>query len=197
MNLNDEQLKEYFDADAFRTWQTNAREAEREELLLKRKEELQGLVRKVIKNELNEFDRKLVELHWYKGISKSAIAEMLGIDRTTVHRHFTKINETVYEKLKYAVELIYGGNSEKEIKAITQNSKTLSSHISADKISGRLKALRARECLTVEYLSLKTDISQLRLNQIEKRGSIMTMAELKKLTSFYNVSCNYIIFGTD
>lgn len=197
MNLNDDRLREHYDAGAFRAWQANAREAEKEELLLKRKEELQKLVRKVIKEELDEFDRKLVELHWYKGFSKSAIAGMLGVDRTTVHRHFTKINETVYEKLKYAVELIYGRSGEKEIKAISENSKTLSSHINADKISQRLKALRAKECLTVEYLSRKTDISQQRLNQIEKRGSIMTMAELKKLTSFYNVSCNYIIFGTD
>lgn len=197
MNLNDESLRGCFDADAYKSWQANAREAEKEELLLKRKEDLQRLVRKVIRNELSEFDRKLVELHWYKGLSKSTIAEMMKLDRTTIHRHFTKINETVYEKLKYAVELIYGNNSEKEIRAITENSKTLSSHIHADKISGRLKALRAKKCITVEYLSLKTDISQRRLDQIEKRGSIMTMAELKKLTSFYNVSCNYIIFGTD
>ena len=197
MNLNDEQLRKSFDDNAFMSWQARSREAEKEEMLLRRKEELQALVRKVIRNELDEFDRRLVELHWYKGLSKSAIAEMLGVDRTTVHRHFTKINETVYEKLKYAVELIYGRSGEKEIKSITENSKTLSSHINADKISGRLKALRARECLTVEHLSLKTDISQHRLNQLEKRGSIMTMAELKKLTSFYNVSCNYIIFGTE
>ncbi|MBR3817371.1 MAG: hypothetical protein IKJ27_11675 [Clostridia bacterium] len=197
MNINDESLERCFDAEAFRSWQSKAREAEREEMLLRRKEELQRLVRKVIREELDEFDRRLVELHWYKGLSKSTVAEMLSVDRTTVHRHFTKINETVYEKLKYAVELIYGGNSEKEIKAITENSKTLSSHINADEISTRLKSLRARECLTVEHLSIKTDISQLRLKQIEKRGSVMTMAELKKLTAFYRVSCNYIIFGTD
>ncbi len=196
MNINDEKLEGYFAAEAFKSWQVKAREAEQQEILNKRKADLQGLVRKVLREELDAFDRKLVELHWYRGLSKSKVAEILGVDRSTVHRHFSMINETVYEKLKYAVELIYGTRAgDKTKKIINENSKTLSSHINSDKISKRLKSLRAENCLTVDHLSEKTGISCLRIRQIEKKGSLMTMSELKKLTDVYDVSSNYIIFG--
>jgi len=198
MELDNTNLHGFYDRKVFKDWQVKAREAEKEELLIKRKEELNSLVRKVIKQELDSFDRRLVELHWYKGMSKSEIALMLGIDRSTVHRHFTSINNTVYEKLKYAVELIYGpsgGTTAEQI--IYETGKTYSSHINSDEISKRLRSLRASGCFTYGLVSDKTDISELRLKQLEKRGSTMTVSELKRLTDFYRVSTNYIIFGTD
>ena len=198
MDFDSSSLQGFYDRKVFNDWQKRAREAENEELLLKRKEELNSLVRKVIKQELSAFDRRLVELHWYKGMTKSEIALMLGIDRSTVHRHFTAINDTVYEKLKYAVELIYGpsGNMSAE-KLIYETGKSYSSHINSDEISKRVKSLRASGCFTIELVSDKTGISQLRLKQLERKGSTMTMAELKKLTDFYKISTNYIIFGAD
>lgn len=198
METDNNALQGFYDRQVFNDWQKRAREAEKEEALLRRKEELNSLVRKVIKQELSPYDRRLVELHWYKGMSKSEIALMLGIDRSTVHRHFTGINNTVYEKLKYAVELIYGssGNMSAE-KIIYETGKTYGSHINSDEISKRLRSLRASGCFTFELLSDKTGISQLRLRQIEKRGSTMTVSELKGLTDFYKVSTNFIIFGTD
>ena len=191
-------LHGFYDRKAFNDWQIKAREAEKEELLQRRKQELNLLVRKVLKEELSAYDRRLVELHWYKGMSKSEIALMLGVDRSTIHRHFAAINDTVYEKLKYAVELVYGrsGNMTAE-KMICETGKTYGSHINSDEISKRLRSLRASGCFTYELVSDKTGLSQLRLRQIEKRGSSMTMAELKRLTNFYNVSTDYIIFGTD
>ncbi len=198
MELDNDKLQGYYDRSAFTGWQARAREAEKEEALLRRKEELNSLVRKVIKQELSPFDRRLVELHWYKGMTKSEIALMLGIDRSTVHRHFTAINETVYDKLKYAVELIYGpSGSMSAEKLIYETGRTYGSHINSDEIAKRLRSLRASGCFTYELVSDKTGICQLRLRQIEKRGSVMTMSELKKLTDFYNVSTDFIIFGAD
>lgn len=198
MELDNNELHGFYDRKVFNDWQVRAREAEKEELLLKRKEELNSLVKKVIKQELSPFDRRLVELHWYKGMSKGEIALMLNKDRSTIHRHFTAINNTVYEKLKYAVELIYGKSDSTSAENIIQETgKTYSSHINSDEISKRLRSLRASGCFTYELLSDKTGISQLRLRQIEKRGSLMTMSELKALTVFYKVSTNYIIFGID
>ena len=198
MELDNNELQGFYDRKVFNDWQKRSREAEREELLLKRKEELNSLVKKVIKQELSPYDRRLVELHWYKGMSKSEIALMLGVDRSTVHRHFTAINDTVYEKLKYAVELVYGsGGSMTAEKIIYETGKTYTSHINSDEISKRLRSLRASGCFTFELLSDKTGICQLRLRQMEKRGSTLTVAELKRLTDFYKVSTNYIIFGTE
>ncbi len=192
-SMSDEQS----DRLTFSSWQAKQNTVESEELFIKRKAELNKLVRKVIRDELNDFDRKIVELHWYRGMTKNRIAEELNVDRSTVHRHFTAINETVYEKLKYAIELIYGGTDKERTKSIiNENNRSFSSHINSDEIAKRLRALRAEKCLTADYLSDKTGISTSRIEAIERKGSIMTMAELKRLTDFYKVSCNYIIFGT-
>ena len=40
------------------------------------------LVRRVIRNELNDRDRLLVRLHWYQGKSKDEIAALDGAPRT-------------------------------------------------------------------------------------------------------------------
>ncbi len=182
---------------AFAEWQAKMHSNRNDLLFEKRKAELNRLVRRVINEELDEFDRKIIELHWYKGLSKSEIAEKMGIDRSTVHRHFTAINEIIYEKLKYAVELIYqDGRSPKKILK-EKSSEALCSHINSDEISKRLKALREEKFMSVESLSEKTGISDTRIMATELRGGLLTMAELKKLTDFYKVSCNYIIFGTD
>ena len=198
MELDNNNLHGFYDRQVFNDWQLKAREAEKDELLQKRKQELNSLVRRVIKDELSAYDRRLVELHWYKGMSKSEIALMLGVDRSTIHRHFNAINDTVYEKLKYAVELIYGRSGDMSAeKIIYETGKTYGSRINSDEISKRLKSLRASGCFTFELVSDKTGLSQLRLKQLEKRGSSLTMAELKRLTDFYNVSTDYIIFGKD
>ncbi len=181
--------------EMFAQWQSEVHSNRNNLLFEKRKAELNRLVRRVINEELDEFDRKIVELHWYKGFSKSETAEKMGVDRSTVHRHFTSINETVYEKLKYAVELIYGGNKKPE-KLLSDN-EAFCSHINSDEISARLTALREEKYMTVGELSKETGISADRIVSTEKRGGLLTMAELKKLTDYYKVSSNYIIFGTD
>lgn len=189
--------EESYERNEFSQWQAKMHSNRNELLFEKRKAELNRLVKKVINDELDETDRKIVELHWYKGLSKAEVAEKLGIDRSTVHRHFTAINETVYEKLKYAVEVIYAGERKEDISFFKKSDNKHGSLIDTHKIALRLKAMREEHYTTVEALSEKTGISPDRILASEKRGGILTVAELKKLTSFYKVSCNYIIFGTD
>jgi predicted nucleic acid-binding Zn-ribbon protein/DNA-binding XRE family transcriptional regulator len=124
-------------------------------------------------------------------------AKKLGMDRSTVHRHFTSINETVYEKLKYAVDVIYAGEKKQEFNIFDKRNSSQCSHINSEKIARRLKALREEQFMTVEMLSEKIGISPDRIIAAEARGGVLTMAELKRLISYYKVSCNYIIFGTD
>ena len=141
MTIDNNSRRSDDDKKSFSLWQAKAIKAENEELLEKRKAELNRLVRKVINSELSEYDKRLVELHWYKGLSKAEIAQLMNVDRSTIHRHFCTINETVYEKLRYAVELIYGKNSDTETKKfINETGKTYSSHINSDDISRRTPA---------------------------------------------------------
>ena len=81
--------------EAFDVWQAQQNIDIDDYILRRRRRELNELVRKVIKNELCEKDRLLVALHWYKGKSKDEIADIMGIDRSTVFRRFDKINDII------------------------------------------------------------------------------------------------------
>ena len=165
-------------------------------LMRKRKAELCALVQKVIKNELSEQDRLLVRLHWYKGKSKEEIAELVGLDRSNIYRRFEKINEIIYEKLKYAIEYRYDADFAAKAKVLIKTDikqSLLSSP--TEKIGERLAALRKNQFLSVKELSELTSISIKRLEELEKHGKEMTMIELKKISSAFGVSTDYIIFG--
>lgn len=153
-------------------------------------------MKKVIKNELSERDRLLVSLHWYKGKSKQEIAELTGLDRSTVFRRFEKINNTIYEKLKYAIEYRYGDSfSSSALLLIKKDVSSLGGQKSLESIGERLLRLREEQYLSKQDVSRFTGIALSRLSLIEKSGKEVTMEELKKLSAFFRVSSDYILFG--
>lgn len=182
--------------EAFARWQTHTNETVDSYILRKRKDELRALVRKVIKNELNYEEQLIVKLHWYDGLSQSQIAEKLGIDRSTVSRKLRSINEIIYDKLKYAIEYRYGKSFSSEAKLIITDGSAACACINPDEISKRLQRLRHEQCLTVEDLGTLSGIPEERIRKIEKKGSVITAIELKKLALLFRVSSDFILFGT-
>lgn len=182
--------------EVFSRWQAeNAQEIE-DYVIRQRKAELNELVRQAINNELCRQDRLLVRLHWYKGLSKEEISEITGLSRSAVYRRFEKINNTIYEKLKYAIEYRYGRNCCQAAKVIIKQNTTCPSGFGAlSEIGKRLFRLRESQILTQKEVGMLTGIGEKRLDEIEKDGKDATMLEVKKLASFYKVSSDYIIFG--
>lgn len=184
--------------EAFSLWQAEENSSVDEYLLRERREELQRLVKKVIKNELDERDRLLVLLHWYKGKTKDEIAVLIGQDRSTVYRRFEKINDVIYEKLKYAIEYRFGNDFSQ--KAYLLIKKDVSANCKAnalESIGERLVRLRQEQYLSKDEVAALTGISKARLSEIEKSGKEITMIELKKLSSFFRVTSDYIVFGKE
>lgn len=162
----------------------------------KRRAELRQLVKTVIKNELSAEEQLLVKLHWYDGLSQSQIAKKLGLDRSTVSRKFSKINDTVYEKLKYVIEFYYGKNTVNKSDLAVNSNKAYRPVVNSDEVSVRLKKLRFEQCYEPGDISRLTGIEPDRLKEIEQRGSCATVAEIKKLALLFRVTSDYIIFGT-
>lgn len=152
----------------------------------------------MVKNELCEKDRLLVSLHWYKGKSKEEIAKIIGVDRSTVFRRFDKINDIIYEKLKYAIEYRYGDDfSSKAMMLIKKDVSSLGTLRELESIGNRILRLRREQYLSRKDVSECTGIGEERLALIEKSGKEITMVELKKLSAFFKVSSDYIVFGKD
>lgn len=184
--------------EAFAVWQAQQSIDIDDYILRKRRSELHELVKKVIKNELCEKDRLLVSLHWYKGKSKEEIAKIIGVDRSTVFRRFDKINDIIYEKLKYAIEYRYGDDfSAKAMMLIKKDVSSLGTLRELESIGNRILRLRREQYLSRKDVSECTGIGEERLALIEKSGKEITMVELKKLSAFFKVSSDYIVFGKD
>lgn len=182
--------------EVFSRWQAEQSQEIDDYILRQRKAELQSLVRQVIRNELSEPDRRLVQLHWYEGAAKEEIAHMTGMSRSAVYRRFEKINTILYEKLKYAIEYRYGTGSTQTAKVIIKQCTACPADFGTlSEIGKRLYRLRESQILTLEEVGKLTGIGEKRLGTIEKNGKDMTMLEVKKLAAFYKVSTDYIIFG--
>ena len=181
--------------ETFIKWQGNKQESVDEYVLRQRKAELNKLVQKVIRDELSTYDKMIVELKWYKNLSVAEIAVRLGVDRSTISRHLEKINETIYEKLKYAVEYRYGSSYTQDVKFTIKNGDAYNCTVNPNEISGRVQGLRTDQCLSLGEVSEFTGIDTERLSEIEHQGNRMTMTELKKLSTFYRCSSDYILFG--
>lgn len=180
----------------FSSWQSNQAALYSTPALEKRKKELYALVRMVIKNELDAQQKEIVQLHWYEGKSLSEISEIMKLDRSTVFRKEKKINEILYDKLKYAMQYRFGDEFSHRLQCFFEQDIILK-NARGETVSERLFNLRKNCGLTQKDVSVISDITEERLNQIEKSGEQATVNEIRTLSELYGASANFIIYGKE
>lgn len=180
---------------SFSLWQSKADESEDEYTLRKRKNELYALVRRVIKNELDETQQEFVRLYWYEGKTLREISEIMKLDKSTLSRKEKKINDIIYEKLKYAVEYRYGRDFSEKTRLIIKSRSPACCPCDGKSIGERLRSLRIRQSLTEKDISKISGINEERIRTIEAKGAEITADELKRICELYGTSSDYIIFG--
>ncbi len=188
---------DYEDAQlAFSLWQGKQHETVDEYMMRKRKIELNCLVREVIENELGDTDQLIVRLHWYENKTINQVAEVIGIDRSNISRRLDKINNTIYDKLKYALQYRYGKDYSASVRIIIKNKDAL--HIIPDSestIPSRIKNLRLTQSLSLKDTSDMTGISEKHLCDIEKGAVQATAEDVRLIATAFKTSGDYIIFG--
>lgn len=183
--------------ESYEQWERSKAETADEYALRRRQIELYALVNEVISNELNEKDRELVRLHWYDNISATDIAEMLGVEKSTVYRRLDRITDTIYDKLKYAIQYRYGSDYSKNVKPIIKTQGCNLFAARPDNTGERIRNLRMCQCLSIEDVSKMTEIDSHRLSEIEAQMKPATTDELKKLCILFGKSCDYMVFGNE
>lgn len=182
--------------ESFALWQTKTNETLDEFTMRKRKNELYALVRRVIHNELDSRQQEFVKLHWYEEKSLSEISEILGLDRSCIYRMDKKINEIIYDKLKYAIEYRFGKEFSDKAPLVINDNRTACCPVDGKSIALRLRDLRLRESLDPQDVSKATGIKKSRLELLEAKGEQITADELTRLVKLFGTTSDYIIFGT-
>jgi DNA-directed RNA polymerase specialized sigma subunit len=181
---------------AFSLWQSKQHETVDEYIIRKRKIELNCLVREVIENELCDTDKLIVKLHWYNGKNISETAEVVGISHSNISRRLDKINETIYDKLKYALQYRYGKDYSDSVRVIIKNKDAL--RIIPDpenSIHSRIKHLRLTQSMSIKDTSDMTGISEKHLCDIENGTVQATAEDVRLIATAFKTSGDYIIFG--
>lgn len=181
--------------EAFALWQGKEAEQLDEYTLRKRKAELYALVRKVIKNELDPSMQEFVRLYWYEEKSLSEISEIMGLDKSTLSRKEKKINDIIYDKLKYAMEYRFGKAFNETARLVIKSRSPVCYPCDGESISQRIRNLRLRQSLEARDIAEATGIGKKRMDLIEKEGGQATADELSRLARLFGTTSDYIIFG--
>ena len=75
---------------------TESNNSEKHRLMLK-------ILRKVIAEELTERQREMITLYYFERVNIPQIAEMLGVNRSTVSRTISRGRRNIMEKMKYFI----------------------------------------------------------------------------------------------
>ena len=190
-------LEDSADAYSFSQWQMKQQQKADDSAFRKQKTELYALVRRVIKNELSDTQQLIVRLRWYEGKNIDEIAEITGLERSTVSRKEKRINDIIFDKLKYAMEYRYGKTFSQSASDIIRSNRVACCPVKEKSISERLRNLRLRNDFTVKDIAGITGIRESRINFIEAEGDQINIGELSKLSQLYSTTTDYIIFGTE
>lgn len=196
MNKNDSISREYENhKQTYQNWQAK-RLAQFDEMnLAERKTKLRKLVKTVINNELNDFQKHIVDLHWYNDVSKEEVARQLNLDISTVYRHLERINNLIYEKLKYAIEYNLDMDESEYLKLFNKGKDLCQEPIKCEDLPQRIKALRKANFLDFVALSKVSNISTARLRRLENKLEIFTLDDVQKFCEIFDVSADFLIFG--
>ena len=183
-------------AAAFNKWQGTRSESLDEYLLRKRKIELSCLLNKIIENELTDADRQIVRLHWFEGNTVTKTAEILNVDRSTVSRRLEKINDVIYDKMKYAVEYRYGKDYSSSLRVIIKNKDALFLiNEEEDSPAMRIMNLRKRQGFTLDDAGAMTGLGAKRIEAIENESEKISVNDIRRIATAFRTTADYIVFG--
>lgn len=193
-NINPELHQDQSD---FQLWQSQQHARLSKKAIENKKEQLRSLVKKVIDNELDDFQKQIVTLHWYNDLSIQDVAQTLNLSISTIYRHLEKINTVIYEKLKYALEYNFQSEDFKNRVHVIDSSCLHQDFLKCDDLNQRIKALRKYNFWDIPTLSQISNISAVRLNRLEKKLEIFTLEDVKKFSEIFKVSTDFLIFGNN
>ena len=159
-------------------------------LMRKRKEELCALLRKVIRNELSEQAQLLIKLQWYQGKSKEEIGRLTGLSRSSVYRRFDRITDTLYEKLKYALEYRFD-------KPFSEAARAMIRCEMPGRFGERspVALLCEQHGLSLKAFSELTGIGLSRVRELKENADAITLEELQTLQDRFGWSVLPLLKG--
>ena len=180
----------------FFNWRDSVKESAEEYEKRIKKAKILRVLRSVIEKELDDGEKELLRLRYSERYSCFDIAESTGISRTKAFRSLRRIESTVGGIMKYVMEYAQLDLREEITPlCVSKAVATMAAEaVSCDSLAHRLRKSREEKLLSIEAVSLSTGIDAERFREIEENGK-MSLDEFIKLTLFYSVSADYLIYG--
>lgn len=177
-------------------WSDCVAETEKEYLSRARKIRLISVMKKVIENELDETQRKILSLRHFENRSYDSIAGELYMSPSAVLRGSRKAEKIISSYMKYVIEFSNSGlkYSDKPLDVKMAVADLMLEKAGSDKMSARLRKARSDKFISLEKAALCTGIPKSRIEKIEE-NDVISIDEMKRLISFYGVSADYIFYG--
>lgn len=182
---------------SYSSWELSQNESPIDFIEKKKSIDLVYLLNDVIETELNNDEKYIVKLFYFQGKPISKIANELGLHRSTACRKLDTINNKIYKSLKYAVMYKYQHKNADIIPLAIRETFTLCAikASSPNSIGGRILKLRTLAMISIECLSNCLNISCSRLQALETGHCDITTNEVVFISSFFNVSTDYLLTG--
>lgn len=162
----------------------------------KRQVDLSVLLEKAIRNELSGTEHEVVVEHWYNSLNLTQVAEKRSTSVTAVKKALDRATEKLEKVLSYVVCYQNDVCKESVIPLALGRARVIAAARNASEgDSGvRLMRLRQSQCMSKKDLSKATEIKETRIDALEG-GAMLQVDELIKLSSFYDISTDFILKG--
>ncbi len=159
--------------------------------------DLAALARLVVEEELPEKERQLIRMRYSENRTPCEIAQLLGVNKSSVSRTLAAAEEHIRQSLKYVVQYQYDLRHVPFLPLAVRSALVVSGarDAEADSAAARLRQLRVRENLTPQDVGIAVGIKAGRLREIENGSVLPDACELLRLSSFYGVSADYVLKG--
>lgn len=162
----------------------------------KRDVDMALLLERAIKNELTDVERETVTEHWFNFETVTAIADKRGINPSAVNRTLARAEEKLERVLSYAVCYQLNLKNESIIPVALGRARVIAAarNASGGTVGDRVTGLRQAQNVTRDILAPALGITSERLGRIE-HGAEPTSSEIAALSSFFNVTADFILRG--
>ncbi|MCL2507649.1 MAG: helix-turn-helix domain-containing protein [Oscillospiraceae bacterium] len=182
---------------SYLNWERSRAEGLSEYVYRRRAVDLSFLTAEVVKSELTDNERNVIELVYYRRKKLSDAAKDMDRDKSTVKRTLQRAEEKIQHHLKYAISYQYNLKTVSFLPVAVREALAVAAWrlYSPETFGERLRKLRLSENIGMETLADALALPESRLEALESGQESPTAPETVALAAFFGRTTDYLLTG--